>query len=161
MISQNLRIGQGWDRHPLAVGETLVIAGVKIETELGTSGHSDGDVLIHAVIDGLLGAVGLGDIGERYPGTARWKDASSVEMLRDTVEEIESLGWQLVNLDTTVFCQSIQLSSYRGQMKKNIYSVFSGEGPVHVKYKTADGLGPIGNDKAIDASVTCLLSKSS
>ena len=158
MTLGNLRIGQGWDRHALVEDETLVLGGVAIDSELGTLGHSDGDVLVHAIIDALLGAVGLGDIGERYPGTERWKDASSLEMLSDTVGELDALGWQLVNLDTSILCQSVALSSYRDRMSQRIRSIFNGNGPVHVKYKTADGFGPVGENKAIDASAVCLLS---
>jgi len=161
LTRENLRIGQGWDRRPRAQGEPLVLGAVEIESDHGTTGHSDGDVLVHAVIDALLGAVGWGDIGERYPATDRWKNSSSIEMLTDTVEEVESAGWQLVNLDSTVLCQSVRLSSYRDRMKENIGAVFTGEGPVHVKYKTADRLGPVGEEKAVDATAVCLLSNRS
>lgn len=154
----NLRIGQGWDRHGLKEGEELIIGGVTVDAEIGTVGHSDGDVLIHAVIDALLGAVALGDIGQHFPSSSdRWKDAASTEMLNRTVTDVEDLGWTVGNVDTTVKLEAVRLSDYRDRMENTISKSFSNNPPVNVKFKTADGHGPVGDRDAIDAQAVVLL----
>jgi 2-C-methyl-D-erythritol 2,4-cyclodiphosphate synthase len=154
----DVRVGQGWDRHGLEEGEELVVGGVTIDAEVGTIGHSDGDVLIHAVIDALLGAVGLGDIGQHFPSSSdRWKDADSTEMLNRSVTEVEDLGWSVGNVDATVKLENVRLAEYRDRMEKTISKSFSNNAPVNVKFKTADGHGPVGDRNAIDAQAVLLL----
>jgi len=157
----DMRIGQGWDRHELRVNETLVLGGVECSAGMGTVAHSDGDVLVHAVVDSLLGAVGLGDIGQHFPSSSeRWEDADSMEMLFEVIGELDDLGWSVVNIDSTVYCEEIRLAGERDRLESNVSQAFPNEPPVSVKFKTADGHGPVGAGDTIDASAVTLLNKS-
>jgi 2-C-methyl-D-erythritol 2,4-cyclodiphosphate synthase len=153
----NLRIGYGTDVHPLKPGNELVLGGVSIDSDRGTSGHSDGDALIHAFIDSLLGACGWDDIGEYFPNTDRWENANSLNMLEETVQQIKSNDITLINSDLTVHCEKPRLGSYRENMQRNCQKYFSGTPQVNVKFKTADGLGPIGEGDAVRADAVSLV----
>jgi len=154
-----LRIGQGWDLHRLVAGRRLVLGGVEIPHERGLAGHSDADVLVHAIIDALLGALGDGDIGTHFPDSdPAWKDAASVELLAAVARRIAGAGWVTVNLDTTVIAQAPRLAPYREKMRAAIAERL-GIRPdsVSVKAKTAEGLGPEGAGEAISAQAVVLL----
>ncbi|MFB6356182.1 MAG: 2-C-methyl-D-erythritol 2,4-cyclodiphosphate synthase [bacterium] len=153
-----MRVGQGWDRHRLVEGELMKLAGIEIDAPRGPEGFSDGDPLLHALIDALLGACGMGDIGQHFPsGNERWRDAPSKELLEKTIVKFEDLDWRLVNADLSVILEPVRLASHRDEMEKNIERVFSNDPVINIKFKTADELGPIGKAKAIEAQAVVLL----
>ena len=156
----NNRIGQGMDVHQLVVGNPLIIGGVPIPFPRGSKGHSDGDVLYHAIVDAILGALCLGDIGKYFPSDdVRWKDAYSHKFLKYTQSLIQEKGYVVVNIDATVILQEPQLSSYISEMRKNISHVLSiSVEAVSVKATTTDSLGFIGSGDGIAAMAVALLS---
>jgi 2-C-methyl-D-erythritol 2,4-cyclodiphosphate synthase len=148
-----LRVGTGYDSHRLAVGESLVIGGVEIEHDRGLAGHSDADVLTHAVIDAILGACGLGDIGELFPpGEEQWRDADSIDMLRVVVGRVPGA---VVNVDVTVICEEPQLSPYKAEISSRLTGVLSA--PVSVKATTNEGMGAIGRGEGIACIAAALV----
>jgi len=136
---------------------------VPIEFDRGLAGHSDADVLLHAVTDALLGAVGLGDIGHWFPDTeAQWKDADSAELLRTTVGEVKSRGWRIVNLDCTISAERPKLAPYKPQIRSRLAELLdTGTDAVNVKAKTGEQVGPVGRGEAIAADAVVLLSRES
>jgi 2-C-methyl-D-erythritol 2,4-cyclodiphosphate synthase len=141
----SLRVGIGYDSHRLEAGESLVIGGVEIEHDRGLSGHSDADVLTHAVIDALLGSCGLGDLGELFPDDdQKYKDADSIELL-STV--IGVLPGSPMNVDATIICEEPRLAPHRGEMEANLSEALSA--PVSVKATTNEGMGAIGRGEGI------------
>ena len=156
------RIGLGKDLHRLAAGRRFLLGGVEIPFEKGELGHSDGDVLAHAIIDALLGAAALGDIGERYPpDSPAWKDADSIELLKDVWDAVQNEGWSLVNLDCTVTCDRPKILPYRESIRVSLARALGVEsGSVFIKGKTNEGLGDTGAGEAVEALAVCLLSKS-
>ena len=139
------RVGIGYDSHRLEAGERLVIGGVEIEHEKGLAGHSDADVLTHAVIDALLGAAGLGDIGELFPpGEDQWKDSDSLDLLRIVVGKLPGPA---VNVDATLVCEEPKLGPYKAEMQQKLSDVLSA--PVNVKATTNEGMGWIGRGEGI------------
>lgn len=159
MTSLNFRIGEGWDTHALVPGRQLIIGGVDVPHTAGLLGHSDADVLLHAIIDALLGAAGLGDIGSHFPDTdARYKGADSVVLLRETVRLLTERGHQIGNIDSTVIAQAPKLALYIPAMRELIAQVVGLEmGRVNVKAKTAEKLGPVGQGLSIEARAVVLL----
>jgi 2-C-methyl-D-erythritol 2,4-cyclodiphosphate synthase/2-C-methyl-D-erythritol 4-phosphate cytidylyltransferase/2-C-methyl-D-erythritol 2,4-cyclodiphosphate synthase len=156
-----IRIGLGRDLHRLVPGRPFLLGGLRIEAERGELGHSDGDVLAHAVTDALLGAAALGDIGALFPpGESRWKDADSRELLKEAWALVKGRGWQLVNLDCVVSCEAPRLLPHREAIRASLAGVL-GVSPeqVFVKGKTAEGLGPVGEGLAVEALVVCLLER--
>ncbi len=154
-----MRIGQGYDVHRLVEGRSLVLGGVHIDYELGLEGHSDADVLVHAVIDALLGAASLGDIGLHFPDTdPAYKDVSSMELLEIVAKAIDSLGFRIANLDATVLAERPKVGPYRGDMVGNLASA-TGVPPerVNVKATTTEGLGFTGRGEGIAALAVVLL----
>ena len=153
-----MRVGLGRDLHRLAAGRKFLLGGVEIPFDKGELGHSDGDVLAHAVIDALLGAAGFGDIGELYPSDdPAWKDADSMELLKGAWHH---LGWRLVNLDCTVICEKPKILPYRDQIRQSLANALEVDpGLVFVKGKTNEGIGPLGNGEAVEALALCLLEK--
>ena len=153
------RIGLGKDLHRLAAGRRFLLGGVEIPFEKGELGHSDGDVLIHAIIDALLGAAGLGDIGEFYPsGDSTWKDADSLELLKNAWLKVKDQGWHLVNLDCTVTCEKPTILPYRDSICSSIANTLEVDSSlIFVKGKTNEGLGPLGTGEAVEAWAVCLL----
>ena len=141
------RTGIGYDVHQLADGEKLIIGGVEIPSPIGSVGHSDGDALIHAVVDALLGAAALGDIGQFFPSEDEtWKGASSSHFLADTVKRIGDAGFSINNVDATIILQTPKLAEYISQMKYNLaYSMQVDESQVSVKATTTDRLGFVGD----------------
>lgn len=155
------RVGSGHDTHRLAEGYPLILGGVKIDHLEGLVGHSDADAVLHAVTDALLGAVGLGDIGDAFPDTdPQWKGADSRIFLRAALEHVNRLGWRVVNLDVTVFAQRPKLGPAKGAMKANLAELL-GVPPdcVNVKAKTGEGVGHIGRGEAIGCHAVVLVQK--
>lgn len=154
-----VRIGQGYDVHQLAVGRPLILGGVTIPHEKGLLGHSDADALLHAIIDALLGAAALGDIGKLYPDTdVHNKDADSRVLLRGAYQKVQQAGWQLVNVDATVIAQHPKLRPYIDQMRANIAAELNVTlDRVNIKGKTNEKLGYLGREEAIEAQAVVLL----
>jgi 2-C-methyl-D-erythritol 2,4-cyclodiphosphate synthase len=154
-----LRIGQGFDVHALVYGRKLLIGGVDIPHPKGLLGHSDGDVLLHAICDALLGAAGLGDIGQHFPDTdGRYQGADSLELLREVGARIGAMRFKVANLDATVIAQEPRMAPHIPQMVQNIARVLAiGAGQVNVKAKTTERLGYIGRGEGIAAEAVALL----
>jgi 2-C-methyl-D-erythritol 2,4-cyclodiphosphate synthase len=147
--------GIGYDSHRLAPGRRLVIGGVEIPHELGLDGHSDADVLAHAVIDALLGAAGLGDIGEHFPDTdERWRDADSMQLLASVVESVHAAGLEIVNVDCTVVMEAPRLAPHKHAIRARLASALGLEpGRVNVKASTGEGIGFVGRGEGVAALV--------
>lgn len=154
-----MRIGQGFDVHALVTGRKLVIGGVHIPYERGLAGHSDADVLLHAVCDALIGAAGLGDIGKHFPDTdPRYRGADSRELLRVVVGRLQALGYELVNLDATIIAQAPKMAPHIPAMRANIAAdLAAAEDCINIKAKTAEKLGFIGRGEGIVAEVVVLI----
>lgn len=154
-----MRIGQGYDVHRLEEGYRLVLGGVSIPWEKGLKGHSDADVLVHAVMDALLGAAALGDIGQHFPDTdPAYKGISSIELLKQVGRLLDEAGYVIENIDATIIAQRPKLLPYRPQMVKNIAAALGiGEGRVSVKATTEEGLGFTGAGEGISAQAITLL----
>lgn len=157
----NIRVGQGYDVHQLVEGRDLILGGVNIPFEKGLLGHSDADVLLHAITDALLGAAGLGDIGSHFPDTAaEFKDADSRVLLRKAYQSVQALGWKVVNVDTTVIAQKPKLTLHIPAMRANIAADLGvPENCVNIKGKTNEKLGYLGRMEAIEAQAAVLLIK--
>jgi 2-C-methyl-D-erythritol 2,4-cyclodiphosphate synthase len=145
--------GIGYDSHRLAPGRRLVLGGVEIPDELGLEGHSDADVLTHAVIDALLGAAGLGDIGEHFPDSdERWRDADSLELLASVVEQVGAAGLRVVNVDCTVVMERPKLGPHREEIRGRLALVLGLEKKrVNVKATTGEGIGFVGRGEGVAA----------
>ncbi|MDL2230017.1 2-C-methyl-D-erythritol 2,4-cyclodiphosphate synthase [Treponema sp. OttesenSCG-928-L16] len=156
-----IRIGLGRDLHRLVEGRPFILAGVAIPAEKGELGHSDGDVLAHAVSDALLGAAGLGDIGELFPpGDPQWKDADSMGLLKTVFALVRKEGWRLVNLDCAVSCEKPKILPYREAIRAALAKVLETDAEsLFVKGKTGEGLGPVGQGLAVEALAVCLLER--
>ena len=156
-----MRIGIGYDIHKLVENRALIIGGVNIPYEFGLLGHSDADVLIHAIIDSMLGALALRDIGYHFPDTdERFKNANSMVLLRETNKLIHSEGYRVVNIDSNVICQKPKLMDHINDMRKNISQVLDIElNQISIKAKTNEKMDSIGNGDAISANAVCLLEK--
>ena len=156
-----LRIGLGRDIHRLVPGRRFLLGGVEIPFDKGELGHSDADVLAHAICDALLGAAALGDIGELFPpGEAAWKDADSLELLKSVWGRVRSKGWSLVNLDCTVICEEPKILPHRNSICRSLAQTLEvAPELIFVKGKTNEGLGPAGNGEAVEALAVCLLEK--
>ena len=148
-----LRIGQGWDVHRILAGRPLILGGVKIPSEFGLEGHSDADILSHAITDALLGAAALGDIGMHFPDSdARWKDADSQQFLRAARDLIAAQGYSIVNVDSTVILERPKLKDFRHAIREQIAETLTLEvGQVSVKFKTAEKTGPVGEGRSAEA----------
>ena len=155
------RIGEGWDTHALVPGRKLIIGGVEIAHPLGLLGHSDADVLLHAIIDALLGAAGLGDIGSHFPDTdLRFKGADSVKLLMETAGLLATRGYRIGNIDSTVVAQAPRLAPHIPAMRARIAQALGlDESQVNVKAKTAERLGPVGQGLSMEARAVVLLFK--
>jgi 2-C-methyl-D-erythritol 2,4-cyclodiphosphate synthase len=154
-----MRIGQGFDVHPLVAGRRLIVGGVDIPYEKGLDGHSDADVLLHAICDALLGAAGLGDIGRHYPDTdAKWKGVNSRHLLRDVAGKVAALNLRVVNIDATLIAQAPRMAPHMTAMIGNIASDLGIEpGCVNIKATTTEHLGFIGRLEGIAAQAVALL----
>jgi 2-C-methyl-D-erythritol 2,4-cyclodiphosphate synthase len=161
--ASGLRVGQGYDIHRLVPGRSLVLAGVTLPWDLGLAGHSDGDAICHAVADALLGAAGLGDIGQHFPSDdPRWKDASSIGLLAELRALLDQEGFVVRNIDVTVVMEVPRLGPYREDMIARLAeAVGLPPGQVGLKAKSNDGLGPVGAGEAVAAMAVALVQKSS
>ena len=155
----NFRIGEGWDVHALVPGRALVLGGVTVPHTLGLLGHSDADVLLHAITDALLGAAGLGDIGRHFPDTdPQFKGADSTVLLAEAMRRVRAAGWELGNLDSTIVAQAPRLAAHIPAMRTTIARTLGvDEGQINVKAKTAERLGPVGQGLAMEARAVALL----
>jgi 2-C-methyl-D-erythritol 2,4-cyclodiphosphate synthase len=155
------RTGLGWDAHRLTTGRPLILGGVTIPAEFGLEGHSDADVLAHAITDALLGAAALGDIGMHFPDTdPRWKGADSLVLLRHAKEEVEALGFRIVNVDSTVVLERPKLKDYRQAMREKLAATLGVElDRVSVKFKTAEKVGPVGEGRSAESQAIVTLQK--
>ena len=156
-----MRVGIGFDVHRFAEGRRLILAGVEFEGATGLEGHSDADVVTHAVIDALLGAAGLGDIGQHFPDTdERWRDASSLEMLTTVRRMLEDENYQAINLDIAVVAERPRLAANGEAMCQNLASALRiGPGFVSIKATTAEGLGALGRSEGIAAWAVALIDR--
>jgi len=154
-----VRIGQGFDVHPLVTGRKLVIGGVEIPHHKGLQGHSDADVLVHAVCNALLGAAGLGDIGQHYPDdSAVLAGVDSRELLRDVAKKLQSMGLRVVNIDTTIVAQAPRMSPYKSRMIGNLAADLGIQpAAINVKATTTELLGFVGRGEGIAAQAIALL----
>jgi len=153
------RIGLGKDSHRLAQGRRFLLAGVELPAARGELGHSDGDVLAHAVCDALLGAAALGDIGELFPPSdPKWKDADSMSLLRAVFAMVKGSGWRLGNLDCVVVCEEPKVLPFRAEIRRSLAQALETSiDNIFVKGKTAEGLGAVGRGEAVEAIAVCLL----
>ncbi len=154
-----MRIGYGYDVHRLTENRKLILGGVEIPFEKGLLGHSDADVLTHAVMDSLLGACALGDIGKLFPDNdEKFKNANSIRLLKEVYGIIKSRGYAVVNIDSTICCQSPKLAPYINKMRANIAKVLCCDiDCISVKATTEEGLGFTGAGKGISATAVCLI----
>ena len=156
------RIGSGHDSHRLVAGRPLILGGVPLDHTKGLAGHSDADVVLHAVTDALLGAAGLGDIGDTYPDTdPTWAGADSREFVRQAVVKLARLGWRPGNLDVTIFAQEPKLGPVKGAIRASLAGLVGlDESAVNVKAKTGEGVGHIGRGEAIACHAVVLIQRS-
>ena len=161
MKSPALRIGEGWDTHQLVTGRRLVLGGVIIPHSHGLLGHSDADALLHAITDALLGAAGLGDIGQHFPDTdPTFQGADSVRLLQAAAERVRAAGWAIVNVDSTIVAQAPKLAPHIPAMRERIGAALAlAADAVNVKAKTAERMGPVGEGRSIEAHAVCLLQR--
>jgi 2-C-methyl-D-erythritol 2,4-cyclodiphosphate synthase len=154
-----IRTGIGYDSHRLAEGRPLILGGVQIPHELGLAGHSDADVLTHAVIDALLGAAGLGDIGQHFPDTdERWKDADSIALLEQVMSMVSDAGLKLVNVDSTVIIEKPKLAPHREKIRVSLARGLGVEPAyVNVKASTGEGIGFVGRGEGVAALAVATL----
>ncbi|MBI1347434.1 2-C-methyl-D-erythritol 2,4-cyclodiphosphate synthase [bacterium] len=153
------RIGLGHDRHRLIEGRPLILGGVTIPSDRGLDGHSDADVLLHAITDALLGALALGDIGEWFPNTdPQWHNADSVVFVTAAAQAVRERGWEIANLDCTIHAERPKLSPYKRNIAERIAALLQiTSEQVNVKAKTGEKVGPIGRQEAMDADAVVLL----
>ena len=161
--SPQFRIGNGYDIHRLVVGRELIIGGVVLKHpgNLGLDGHSDADVLIHSIMDALLGALSLGDIGKYFPPSdEKWKDANSLSVLSEVVEIIRNEGWEVNNIDSVIVAERPKLKPYLERMKKNITNTLRiDDSLIGIKATTNEKLGPEGREEGISCHSVALLEK--
>ncbi len=154
-----LRVGQGFDFHPLRAGRALVLGGVTIPHEAGLAGHSDADVAAHALANAILGALGAGDLGRHFPDNdPRYKDADSIALLAEVWKLARAGGWSLVNADVTIFAQRPRLAPYLGQMRTRLAAALEAEpAALNVKAASPEGLGALGRGEGMAASAVVSL----
>lgn len=152
-----LRIGIGYDVHPLKEGRRLILGGVDIECERGLMGYSDADVLLHAISDALLGAIGEGDLGHHYPDTdPQYRDISSIKILGKTLSKVKNRGYKVINIDSVIILERPKLAPYINIMRANIARALEiGEDSVNVKASSNEGLGFIGKEEGAAAHAVC------
>ncbi len=152
----NVRVGTGFDAHALVDGVPLVLGGIELVHPRGLAGHSDGDVITHALIDALLGAAGLGDIGSLFPsGEEQYKGISSLDLLRDAYAQVQGAGWRLINADCVLIGEEPKIALHREQMRDRLSELLGAE--VNVRATTTDGLGFTGRGEGLAATAVALL----
>ena len=156
-----VRVGCGWDIHPMVPGRKLILGGLEIPHHKGLQGHSDSDALVHAICDALLGAMGEGDLGRHYPSSdQRFKNISSLKLLEDVVQKLRAKGYRLANVDSTIIAQAPRLSAHLAAMQKIIAGVLQVDPDlVNVKVKSGEGLDAVGREEAIAAQAVCLIER--
>ena len=156
-----MRIGHGYDVHKLVEGRKCIIGGVDIPSPVGLLGHSDADVLLHAVSDALLGAAAMGDIGHLFPDTDdRWRGADSLKLLEEVANQVKSKGYTINNIDSTIIAQAPKMAPHINDMRKNIATACGIDGDcVSVKATTEEGLGFTGAKEGISAHAVCIINK--
>lgn len=153
-----MRIGIGYDSHKLIEGRKLILGGVEIPFDKGLLGHSDADVLCHAIMDSIIGALGRGDIGRHFPDSdKRWKDASSIALLSMTIEMMKREGFEILWVDSVIIAESPKLQPFIQNMKENLSSAGIPQAVINIKAKTNEGMGFIGRGEGIAAQAACLL----
>ena len=154
-----IRTGLGWDNHRIASGRPLILGGIKVEWEMGLEGHSDADVLSHAITDAILGAAALGDIGMHFPDTdPRWKGADSLQFLHHACELARAQGYRISNVDSTVILERPKLKDYRTSIRERIASTVGIEvDRISVKFKTSEKVGPVGEGRSAEAQAIVTL----
>ena len=157
----DVRTGLGWDNHRIAAGRPLILGGVRIESDFGLEGHSDADVLSHAITDALLGALAVGDIGMHFPDTdPRWKGADSLVFLQHAVSLVAEAGWTISHVDSTVILQRPKLKDYRQRIRETLAQTIGiPESQMSVKFKTAEKVGPVGEGLSAEAQAVVTLVK--
>ncbi|OQW30866.1 MAG: 2-C-methyl-D-erythritol 2,4-cyclodiphosphate synthase [Nitrospira sp. SG-bin1] len=158
-MNKGFRIGYGYDVHPLGQGRTLILGGIEIPHEKGLLGHSDSDVLVHAVCDALLGAMGEGDLGRHYPSSdSKYKGISSLKLLEDVMGKLHAKGYRVGNIDTVIVAQAPRLGPHLHAMQKKIAAA-AGIDPdlVNVKVKSGEGLDAVGHEEGMIAHAVCLI----
>ncbi len=154
-----IRIGYGWDLHRLEEGRSLILGGVHVPSEKGLAGHSDADVLVHAIIDALLGSLALGNIGQHFPDTdERFRGADSVQLLRDTMAMVREAGYKLGNLDSTIVAEAPKLNPHLDAIRENLTRPLGARAEdISIKAKTGERVGPEGRGEAISAHAAVLV----
>jgi 2-C-methyl-D-erythritol 2,4-cyclodiphosphate synthase len=157
----SLRVGQGWDVHRIVAGRPLILGGVTIPSDFGLQGHSDADVLSHAITDAILGAITAGDIGMHFPDTdPRWKGCDSLQFLKYACDLAAQAGFHLINVDSTVILEKPKLKHYRQAIRESLAKTMGLDTEVvSVKFKTAEGVGPVGEGRSAEAQAIVLLGK--
>ncbi|HXX74328.1 MAG TPA: 2-C-methyl-D-erythritol 2,4-cyclodiphosphate synthase [Nitrospiraceae bacterium] len=162
-MATKMRIGYGYDVHPLGAGRALILGGIEIPHSKGLLGHSDSDVLVHAVCDALLGAMGEGDLGQHFPSSdPKFKNMSSLKFLEDVAAKLKKKGYRIVNIDTVIVAQAPRLSTFLAAMQKRIAEVL-GTDPdlINVKVKSGEGLDAVGREEGMMAHAICLIESAS
>jgi 2-C-methyl-D-erythritol 2,4-cyclodiphosphate synthase len=157
----DLRTGLGWDNHRIATGRPLILGGVTVPCEFGLDGHSDADVLSHAITDALLGAAALGDIGMHFPDSdPRWKGCDSLLFLRHAVSLVKQQGFEILNVDSTVILERPKLKDFRVAIRESVAQALGLPADrVSVKFKTAEKVGPVGEGKSAEAQAIALIAR--
>lgn len=160
-LSPAFRVGLGHDTHRLVAGRPLILGGVRVDHPTGLDGHSDADVLLHAITDALLGAAGLGDIGELFPDTdPQYQGADSSRFLIEAVRQVREAGWQPVNVDCTIHAQRPRLSAHKPAIKQRLAELLEmSVDVINVKAKTGERVGPVGREEAMCADAIILLER--
>jgi 2-C-methyl-D-erythritol 2,4-cyclodiphosphate synthase len=155
----DIRTGLGWDNHRIAPGRPLILGGVSIDSDFGLEGHSDADVLSHAITDAILGAFSAGDIGMHFPDTdPRWKGADSLTFLRHAVSLAQEAGYRVSNIDSTVILERPKLKDYRERIRESVAAASGIEvSRVSVKFKTSEKVGPVGEGRSAEAQAVVTL----
>ncbi len=157
----SFRVGQGWDVHRIAPGRPMILGGIVIPSDFGLEGHSDADILSHAITDALLGAAGLGDIGMHFPDTdPRWKNGDSLMFLRHARDLVSANGYRIADVDSTVILERPKLKDHRAAIRGKLAETLGlSIDQVSVKFKTAEGLGPVGEGRSAEAQAVVLIAR--
>lgn len=161
MSFSEIRTGQGWDVHRIAGGRKLILGGVEIPWSYGLEGHSDADILLHAITDAVLGAAALGDIGEHFPNTdPRWKDAASRKFLEHAISLVKAQGFSLANVDSTIILETPKLKDFRAKIRESVADIVGLPlDRVSVKFKTAERVGPVGLGMSAEAQAIVTITR--
>lgn len=159
MRPKSIRVGQGWDNHRIKAGRALILGGVNVPCEFGLDGHSDADILLHALTDALLGALALGDIGMHFPDTdPQWRGAASGQFVQHAKSLVEQRGYALVNVDCTVILERPKLKEFRAAIRENVARLLDLPlDEVNVKFKTSERVGPVGEGLSAEAQAVVLI----